>query len=107
VLEGGDGDDSLEGGDFNDFIFGNAGNDMIVFNPGDDIDTLRDFTAGAGVGDVVKLVGFGAAFDSFAEVLAAATDDGTHTTIALGGGDSLILRNVLVSELASDDFAFG
>jgi Ca2+-binding RTX toxin-like protein len=107
VLEGGDGNDSLEGGDFNDFIFGNAGDDTIVFNLGDDIDTLRDFTAGAGVGDVIRLVGFGAAFDTFAEVLAAATDDGLHTTIDLGGGDSLILRNVLVGDLAADDFAFG
>jgi Ca2+-binding RTX toxin-like protein len=107
VLEGGDGNDSLEGGDFNDFIFGNAGDDTIVFNLGDDIDTLRDFTAGAGVGDVIRLVGFGAAFDTFTEVLAAATDDGTHTTIDLGGGDSLILRNVLVGDLAADDFAFG
>ncbi len=107
VLEGGDGDDSLAGGDSNDVIFGNAGNDTIVFNLGDDTDTVRDFTAGAGVGDVIRLVGFGAAFDTFAEVLAAATDDGLHTTINLGGGDVLILRGVLVSQLAADDFIYG
>ncbi len=107
VLEGGDGDDSLAGGDSNDVIFGNAGNDTILFNLGDDVDTIRDFTEGAGLGDVIRLVGFGAAFDSFAEVLAAATDDGLHTTINLGGGDVLILRGVLVSQLAADDFTFG
>jgi hypothetical protein len=56
---------------------------------------------------VARLVGFGAAFDSFAEVLAAATDDGVHTTINFGGGDVIVLRGVLVSQLAADDFTFG
>jgi Ca2+-binding RTX toxin-like protein len=107
ILEGGAGDDTLDGGDLNDVIFGNAGNDMIVFRKFGDTDTIRDFTAGAGVGDVVRLVGFGAAFDSFAEVLAAATDDGVHTTITFGGGDVIVLRGVLVSQLAADDFTFG
>ncbi len=107
VLEGGDGNDSLAGGDSNDVIFGGVGNDTIVFNLGDDTDTIRDFTAGAGVGDVIRLVGFGAAFNTFAEILAAATDNGVHTTINFGGGDVLVLRGVLVSQLAADDFTFG
>ncbi len=107
VLEGGAGDDSLDGGDSNDFIFGNAGDDTIIFSLGGDIDTLRDFTAGAATDDVIRLVGFGAAFDSFAEVLASATDDGVSTTINFGGGDMLIIKNVLVSQLDASDFEFG
>ncbi len=107
VLEGGAGNDTLDGGDFNDVIFGNSGNDTIIFQKTGDVDTIRDFTAGAGVADVIRLIGFGAAFNTFAEVLAAATDNGLHTTIDFGGGDMLVLRNVLVSQLNADDFTFG
>jgi serralysin len=107
LILGGDGDDLVDGGDLNDIIFGGAGDDTIVFAAGGDVDTLRDFIAGAASDDVIRLVGFGAAFDAFAEVLAAASDNGTDTTIDLGGGDALVLRGVLVSELAADDFAFG
>jgi len=107
VLEGGDGNDVLDGGDLNDVIFGNSGNDTIIFRKTGDTDTIRDFAAGAGAGDVIRLVGFGSGFDSFAEVLAAATDNGVDTTITFGGGDVIILRNVLASQLAADDFTFG
>ncbi len=107
LLLGGDGNDSLAGGDLNDNIYGNAGSDTISFAVGDDVDTLRDFSAGALADDVVRLIGFGAAFDTFAEVLAAATDNGTDTTINLGGGDMLIIKNVLVSQLHANDFIFG
>lgn len=106
VILGDDGDDVISGGDLNDIIFGGAGDDAIVFALGGDIDTLRDFAAGAGSEDVILLMGFGAAFDSFAEVIAAATDDGTDTTIDFGGGDLLIIRNVVVGDLSADDFIF-
>lgn len=107
ILVGGAGDDSLDGGDGNDIVLGDAGDDVVVFALGGDQDTLRFFTPGAGAGDVVKLIGFGAAFDSFAEVLAAASDNGVDTTINFGGGDVLIIRNILVSQLTADDFVFG
>ncbi len=107
VILGGDGDDVLDGGDLNDVIFGNAGDDLIVFSAGGDTDTLRDFTAGAASEDVIRLVGFGLAFDTFSEVLAAATDNGVDTTISLGGGDILIIKGVVVSQLHADDFTFG
>ena len=38
---------------------------------------------------------------------AAASDDGAHTTIDLGGGQTLILTNVLVADIHQDDFLFG
>lgn len=107
VLQGDDGDDVLDGGALNDVLFGNAGNDTFRFSLGGEIDTLRDFTAGAASEDVIQLVGFSTAFDSFAEVIAVASDDGVNTTINFGGGDMLVLRNVLVSQLHADDFTFG
>lgn len=107
VLQGDDGDDILNGGASNDVIFGNAGNDTIVFELGGAIDTLRDFTAGSATTDVVRLVGFGASFETFAAVIAAATDNGADTTIDFGNGDVLIIRGVLVSQLHTNDFIFG
>ncbi len=79
---------------------------MIIFALGEDNDIVRDFTPGAASEDVIELVGFGAAFDTFAEVIAAATDDGTNTTIDFGNGDTLTLLNVLVADLHADDFIF-
>jgi Ca2+-binding RTX toxin-like protein len=105
ILDGGAGDDILDGGALNDVIFTGAGADTIVFRKAGGVDTLRDFSPGAG--DVIRLIGFGAAFDSFAEILAAASDNGANTTIDFGGGDVIVLRGVLVSQLAADDFAFG
>lgn len=107
ILQGDAGDDVLNGGASNDVIFGNAGNDTIIFEIGGGTDTLRDFTAGAASEDVINLVGFGAAFDSFGEIIAAATQTGNHVTIDFGGGDVLIIRNTLVSALHADDFTFG
>ncbi|MEO1242981.1 MAG: calcium-binding protein [Pseudomonadota bacterium] len=107
VLLGGDGDDVLEGGNLNDILLGNGGNDTFVFSPGDDTDTLRDFVAGAATDDVIRLTGFGTAFDSFADVLAAASDDGSDTTIDFGGGDMIIIQNATISDFNADDFVFG
>ncbi|MEO1241789.1 MAG: calcium-binding protein [Pseudomonadota bacterium] len=106
VLLGGDNNDTLNGGGSNDILLGNAGSDTFVFAPGGGTDTIRDFSAGAGITDFINLSGFGAAFDSFAEVIAAAADDGTDTTINFGGGNVLILDDVLVGDLVADDFIF-
>ena len=107
VLQGDAGDDVLNGGASNDVIFGNAGNDTIIFDLGGGTDTLRDFTPGAASEDVINLTGFGAAFDSFGEVIGAATQTGNHVTIDFGNGDTLIIRNTLVASLHADDFSFG
>lgn len=107
VLLGDDGDDQLAGGDLNDILLGGAGDDLFLFAVGDNTDTLRDFTAGDLTEDVIALIGFGAAFDLFSEIVAAASDDGTNTTIDFGNGDLLIIQNVVVAALSSDDFTFG
>ena len=74
---------------------------------GDDDDIFGDFTAGSGSEDVIELSGFGAAFDEFSEVLAAASNDGSgNTVIDFGGGDSITLLGVSVGELNASDFSF-
>lgn len=60
---------------------------------------------GTNFGDDIE-GGFGAAFDGFAEVMAAASDNGVNTTIVFGGGDIIVLRNVLLADLDADDFTF-
>ena len=116
TLVGGNGFDALSGGADDDFLYGGAANDALTGGAGNDTfyyartgaaDTIFDFAAGVGVGDVVEIFGYGTKVDSFAEVLARATDNGADTTINFGRGDVLILKDVLVSQLASDDFVFG
>lgn len=106
ILLGGVGKDTLEGGSGNDQLTGGEDVDTFHFAFGDCLDTITDFEVGLGSGDVVRLAGFGSAFDTFAEVLAAASDNGGNTTIDFGGGDQLVLVGVLVSGLNSDDFLF-
>jgi len=89
----------------NNVLTGGGGNDTFVFTDtsgGDD--TITDFSAGAGSHDVIE-------FDTdqfidFAAVLAAATDDGSDTTIAIDAETSVILKSVLVADLHQDDFQF-
>lgn len=106
ALLGGNDNDVLNGGDLNDILIGGAGFDTFQFAVGGDTDTIRDFAGGAGITDVIQLIGFGAAFDSFAEVMAAATDNGAHTTINFGGGNVLIVENTVKADFAIDDFLF-
>ncbi|GJL93437.1 calcium-binding protein [Hyphococcus sp.] len=106
TLLGNRGADSLTGGTGDDALTGHAGDDLFVFAAGDGNDVITDFTAGAASEDVIELSGFGAAFDEFSDVTAAASDDGADTTIDLGGGATLTLSGVLVADLHSDDFLF-
>ncbi|NOX95792.1 MAG: calcium-binding protein, partial [Alphaproteobacteria bacterium] len=106
-LFGGGGADTLEGGRGDDTLNGNAGNDLFLFKLGDDADEISGFTAGAATDDVISLSGFGAAFDTFAEVFAAASDDGFgNTVIDFGGGDTITLIGVAAASLNGDDFIF-
>ena len=107
LLLGGNDNDFLDGGASNDNLFGNAGVDTFNFAIGGGTDTIRDMVAGVGLNDVIRLEGFGTAFDTFAEVMAAATDNGTDTTINFGGGNVLIIQNVTVAQFNTDDFIFG
>lgn len=56
--------------------------------------------------DTISLISFGAAFDTFAEVLAASADSGGDTIITLNE-QTLVLEGVLRATLSQDDFIFG
>lgn len=101
------GEDTMIGGAGNDTLDGGAGDDLFVYTLGDGNDVINGFVAGAAAEDAVQLIGFGSSFDDFADVLAAATDNGVDTTIDLGGGASLTITGVLVAELHEGDFLFG
>ena len=99
------GADLLDGGTGADTIVGGTGDDLFVYGHGDDADTVTDFTAGSATDDVIDLSGVASA-TVFQDVLDAATDDGTDTTIDFGSGDTIALLGVVESELHADDFSF-
>lgn len=114
-FRGGAGNDGIFGGGGNDTLWGQAGNDTLTGGPGDDLfvfdvndglGRIADFVGGDGASDVIGIVGFGADFDTFAEVTAAATQSGADLVIDFGGGRILTLANVMLDALAADDFLF-
>lgn len=96
----------FEGGRDDDALFGGDANDRFMYAGETGVDTIANFTAGPGVGDVIVLSGYGAAFDSFADVLAAATPVGFNTEIDLGSGNAITLVFVALANLVADDFQF-
>lgn len=108
LILGLDGADQLVGGEGNDTLTGGAGNDAFQFfasEGGNDI--VADFSAGAASDDVISLNGFGAALDSFAEIMAISVQVGADVVIDLGGGDMITLKNVTLASLDASDFLFG
>lgn len=106
TVDGGAGNDTLNGGDGDDVLTDASGKDRFEFNITGDNDTIIGFTPGVGAGDVIRLLGFGKAFDTFAEVLAAASDVGGDTVIDFGNGDTITIVGVTMAQLAADDFLF-
>ncbi|MGD9801585.1 MAG: hypothetical protein AB7V02_13415, partial [Parvularculaceae bacterium] len=107
VIVGSNGADTIYAAAGDDTLYGKGGNDTFVFARGSDKDKLYDFAGGAGAGDVIRLIGLGSAYDTFAELMAHATQVGPHTVIDFGGGDLLVFVNTAMGSLAADDFVFG
>jgi Ca2+-binding RTX toxin-like protein len=104
-LNGGAGSDTLIGGLGNDTQTGGSGDDTFVFVAGSGRDVVTDFQAGAASGDVVSL-SFGTAFDTYAEVMAAAVQVGANVVITFDAATSMTLQNTLKANLTVDDFTF-
>ncbi|WP_439632457.1 hypothetical protein, partial [Shinella sp.] len=66
--------------------------------------TIDGFTEGAVAGDVVDISAYGIGGTlNDAIVAGLISDDGTDTTINLGGGNSIILLGVLAANLVDDN----
>ncbi|MEQ1707165.1 MAG: calcium-binding protein [Terricaulis sp.] len=101
-------DNVFDGRGGNDTYTGGLGNDVFVFRAGSGADTVTDFNPLAvGNDDAIQLAGFGAGFDSFAEVIAAASQVGADTVINFGAGQTLTLQNTTLASLTAGDFIFG
>ena len=83
-------------------LSGGAGDDLFVFTDGGGGDTVTDFVAGAGTDDVLDVTDFG--FANFAAIIAAASQVGANTVLALDGDDGITLIGVSIGDLHADDF---
>jgi Ca2+-binding RTX toxin-like protein len=99
--------DTLIGGAGNDTLTGGGGNDRFEFATGFGADVITDFVEGASSSEVIRLDGLGAAFDTFAEVIAAAAQSGADVVFNFGGGNTITVLSATVAGFASGDFTFG
>lgn len=106
-ISGLNGADTLIGGAGNDTLGGGAGNDVFVFEFSGGFDAISDFAEGSAVSDVISLVGFGIAFDTFSEVIAAATQVGTDVLFSFSASSTLSIAGATISGFNANDFAFG
>ena len=108
---GGNGDDILNGRAGNDRLTGGNGDDTFQFDTGlSGSNTIFDFTAGAGSVDAIEILGGDPAFDSFAELMAIASEvvisGVTAVRLNFGGGSLVTIRGTTISDLHEDDFIF-
>ncbi|WP_430435619.1 S8 family serine peptidase [Methyloversatilis sp.] len=103
TLSGGDGVDFLDGGKGNDTYVGGAGGDLFVIYKDDgSTDTVNDFSATAG-NEKILLVGFSHITD-FSQI--STVQEGANTRLQLGGGQSVLLKNVSPGQISEQNFAF-
>ncbi|WP_018237170.1 metallophosphoesterase [Ensifer sp. BR816] len=93
---------TLTGGRGNDTLVGGNNTNLFVFRVGDGNDTIVNFRAGAGIGDVLDLRAFG--IDSAIEFQQAATNQGSNVVVSLGGTDQITLLGVREDQFHDDDF---
>ncbi|MGD9617492.1 MAG: calcium-binding protein, partial [Alphaproteobacteria bacterium] len=115
------GNDTIVAGTGTDYIYGGAGNDFIYTDDlitnstdyvyvsglsgfGTGIDTVADFTFGAG-GDVAVILST-PGLTSFADVQANMIDADVYTVINLSASDQLFLYNIDPFQLTADNFLF-
>jgi Ca2+-binding RTX toxin-like protein len=106
TLIGDTGNDTLRGGYGDDLLTGGAGADVFLFRAVNATahDTITDFDAGAGTGDVIKFEG--GSLTSYLDVMAVAVETGSDTVITIDANRSITLQGVGTSSLHQDDFVF-
>ena len=110
IIFGGNGDDVIRGGAGDDLIFGGAGQDTFVFETGDGRDTVMDFRPTRQTrrrtieGDEIVISVDG--IESFAELMALASERNGGVLFDFGNGDELFLRGTRLAALDEDKFSF-
>lgn len=104
-IVGGAGDDVLDGRGGDDRLMGGSGHDTIVVRAGSGRDTIVDFKAGDGAGDVLRIDS--SSLDSFTKVKAALESFGSDTLLTLPSGEVVVFKGHSPDQFAADDFAFG
>ncbi|MDA8708860.1 calcium-binding protein [Hellea sp.] len=114
-------DDSITGSDVNDVLLGNGGSDYLTGGAGQDsllggagIDSFGYDTTSDGTdfitdffgGETIFILGGDAAFDTFAELQAAATDFAGNVRFDFGGGNMLTVVGRNIADLDANDFDF-
>jgi len=117
-LFGGGGNDNLTGGNGNDYLLGENGADRLYGGNGNDsltggaladtfvyhntategYDRIKDFEDGI---DQIDLVDFN--YAGFAAVSALATQSGTSVKLNFGGGNVLLIENMLLADFDASD----
>jgi len=103
TIAGNSGDNTLDGAGGADILTGGAGDDLFVYRTGDGADTVNDFVAGESTDDRIDLIDV-AGIDDFADVLSAASQQGSDVLLDFGGGDTITLVGVNLATLHADDF---
>lgn len=98
TVDGGNGADTLWGGGGDDRFTGGAGADLFVFASGHGDDVVTDFNVAE---DVLRLSGTTTDFTDADSVLAASSIVQGNLVIDLGGGDSLTLVGLQLSDVSS------
>ena len=108
LIFGGFGNDQITGGAGLDLLFGGAGRDTFNYSSGAGVDIIADFSTGrrwfSSGGDRIAINVDG--IDSFEDLMAHASQQGSATVFDFGNGDLLVLSHTRLSALDSDVFSF-
>jgi Ca2+-binding RTX toxin-like protein len=104
AILGSTGSNTLKSTSGNDYFVGDGGVDTFAFSAGFGNDVIKDFGATGRSHDVIQFSK--SVFDSFASVLAHATQVGQDVVISADAGDSVTLKNTKLTALDRYDFHF-
>ncbi|PCH73727.1 MAG: hypothetical protein COC12_04635 [Rhodobacteraceae bacterium] len=104
LVNGNGGNDQLRGGKGDDVLNGGSGNDIFIFFSGGGDDIIEDFNA-TNNNEKIDLSGV-TAISNIAQLNAAASQVGTDVLIKTGGGNSILLTGVDLTDLGNGDFIF-